>query len=809
MDVMNLVAKLSLNDSDYKSKLSAVKSGASSVGSSISSSFSKAGNGFSSLGGKISNMGGKISAFGGKITSMATQFAPLSAAAGAVFLPAVKGAMNYQDAVAKVSTLVDTSKVPVKQLSATFMDLSNETGKSATELAEAGYQALSAGVKVDKMKGFVKTATNLSKVGFTDSATAVDVLTTAMNAYGKSGGSAESIANKLVKTQNLGKTTVSELASTMGRVIPNASSLGVNINNLSAAYISMTKQGIKTRIATTNINSMLGELGDSGSTVAGILKEKTGKSFQELMEGGASLTDVLKILEEGADESGTSFRELWSDSTASTGALALMANDGKEFDNGLKELENDTDALGEGLKKLGSTAGAKLRKSLTQLQNAGISLGTAFLDVAAPAISKFAGFVQKVSLAIQNMNPKVKQAIMIVLGIVTAVTPVLLAIGGAISLIGTLVTVIGGVVTAIGLLSSPLGLLVAGIVAAIAATVLIVKHWKQLETAAKNLFEKLKVSFDQIRQAILNAWDAVRRATTNAWNAVKNAVTNAWKNIKTTVSNAINAVKSTISNIWNSIKSVTGNVWSSIKETIGNAIDGAKDAVNIAVSAIKRWLMFTNIINIVKTVFNGIRDSIKDPINTAKNAVKTAYDNIKKWLPFSGLAKTVSNTFNSIKKAISDPINTAKGVVEGAVKKIKGLFPLKLGNIFKLNLPKFEIVSKGSPPFGLLGKGSLPKWKVSWKKKGMSNLLALDGATIFGAMGGNMLGGGEAGRELVVGEKYAIDMIRKASNNENVEVLLVQLIGLLERWLPTKTIAYVNKNDISQSVNRELGKLLV
>ena len=79
----------------------------------------------------------------------------------------------------------------------------------------------------------------------------------------------------------------------------------------------------------------------------------------------------------------------------------------------------------------------------------------------------------------------------------------------------------------------------------------------------------------------------------------------------------------------------------------------------------------------------------------------------------------------------------------------------------------------------------------------------------FAEVESKLLGGGEAGRELVVGEKYAMDMIRKASNNENIEVLLVQLIGLLERWLPTKTIAYVNKNDISQSVNRELGKLLV
>ena len=216
----------------------------------------------------------------------------------------------------KMSTLFDTSKTSVKGLSSEFLNLSNKTGISATELAEAGYQALSAGQSVDKVGKFVETAGNLAKAGFTSTTTAVDVLTTAMNAYGKNAGSADDIANKLVRTQNLGKTTVDELASSMGKIIPTASSMGVNIDNLTSGYVSLTKQGISTAESTTYMNSMLNELGDSSTNLGKIVKEKTGMSFQDCMKSGMSLGDVLKVTKDYADENGVAYNELWGSAEA-------------------------------------------------------------------------------------------------------------------------------------------------------------------------------------------------------------------------------------------------------------------------------------------------------------------------------------------------------------------------------------------------------------------------------------------------------------------------------------------------------------
>ena len=166
---------------------------------------------------------------------------------------------------------------------------------------------------------FRSESTKLAKAGFTDATTSVDVLTTVMNAYGSSAGTAEEIANKLIQTQNLGKTTVNELGSSIGKVIPTANMFSVSLDNITSAYVTTTKNGIATAESTTYINSMLNELGKGGSTVSDILKEKTGKSFKELMDDGNSLTDVLGIVQQHCDETGMSIADVFSSQEAGKG----------------------------------------------------------------------------------------------------------------------------------------------------------------------------------------------------------------------------------------------------------------------------------------------------------------------------------------------------------------------------------------------------------------------------------------------------------------------------------------------------------
>ena len=401
MDIFSLVGKITVNYGE------AVKG--------IDKVSSKAGNLASSLGKTMQDAGDKISSVGKSI-------APVSVAVGGVLAVSTKSASDFTDGMAKMSTLFETTKVDVGQLSKEFIGLSNETGRSATELAEAGYQALSASVPVEKLGGFVKTSANLAKVGFTDTATAVDVMTTAINAYGMETEDADKIANNLVRTQNLGKTTVDELASSMGKIIPTASSMNVDLNNLCTTYVSLTKQGISTAEATTYANSMLNEMGDSGTTVGGILKDQTGKSFQELMADGYSLGDVLVILQDYANGTGTNFNELWGSSEAGKAAIAILNAGVDDFNGTLAEMGSTADVVGEGLAKL-DTPSEKVNKALNQVKNSGIELGNVFLTALAPTITTVADVIERATTWFSGLDDGTKTVIATVMAFIAALGP--------------------------------------------------------------------------------------------------------------------------------------------------------------------------------------------------------------------------------------------------------------------------------------------------------------------------------------------------------------------------------------------------
>ena len=84
----------------------------------------------------------------------------------------------------------------------------------------------------------------------------------------------------MITTQNLGKTTVDELASSMGTVIPVANASNFSIEELSASYAQLTKNGVATAESGTYLKAMLSELSKSGSIADITLRDLTGKGLQ-------------------------------------------------------------------------------------------------------------------------------------------------------------------------------------------------------------------------------------------------------------------------------------------------------------------------------------------------------------------------------------------------------------------------------------------------------------------------------------------------------------------------------------------------
>lgn len=281
---------------------------------------------------------------------------------------------SFETALAKVGTIADTSKVSVGDLNKQILDTSGSMGVAAADIAEAAYQAISAGQDTANAVAFAGQASKLAAAGFTSSSSAVDILTTALNAYGLSADQAIHVSDVLLTTQNLGKTSVDELSSSMGKVIPLAAAYGVTVENLSSGLVVMTANGIATAEATTYTKSMLNELGDAGSTVGKILQKQTGKSFAQLNAEGKSLGDVLQILYQSVGGSSTAFAGLWSSVEAGTGALSLASGGAEHFNDVLSQMQNSAGATETAYETMTDTFQHKVETMQTAAQNFGITL---------------------------------------------------------------------------------------------------------------------------------------------------------------------------------------------------------------------------------------------------------------------------------------------------------------------------------------------------------------------------------------------------------------------------------------------------
>lgn len=336
------------------------------IAGAVSSSFDSA---IGEAGQKIANLG-----------SIAQAAAATAAAAwgalklGEFISDAIAIGSEYETAFAKVQTIMDKTQTSSEEMSSAIKALSNETGIAAAELSGSVYDAISATGDTANAVSLVGDASKLATAGFAESGDALSVLTTIMNAYGLSADEARNISDSLIMTQNRGVTTVGALAGSMGKAIATASAYSVDLNNLEASYISLTKAGISTEESTTYLSSMLKELGSANTKVAKIIKSETGKSFGQMMSDGASLADVFDILVKSVNGDSEALINLWSSAEAGKAANAIASQGIDYFRESLDALKNSTCTTESAYETMASTFEFQSKLIKTNWDNLGISI---------------------------------------------------------------------------------------------------------------------------------------------------------------------------------------------------------------------------------------------------------------------------------------------------------------------------------------------------------------------------------------------------------------------------------------------------
>lgn len=318
------------------------------------------------------------------------------AAVSGLGLVAGKMAMDFDKAFAEVKTLIpDADELGLDTLKQGVLDLSKEFNVAATDAVPALYQAISAGVPADNVLEFMETAAKAAVGGVTDLETAVDGITSVVNAYGDAALSAEETANVMFTGVRLGKTTFEELSSSLFNVIPTAASLGVSFEEVTAALATMTAQGVPTSVATTQLRQAFVEISKEGTKLDKSLRELTGKGFTGLIEDGKGAAEIFEDLRSSMPDD--DFRNLFGSVEAMNAALQITGPNAEAMASALDEMGNSAGAVDAAFNTISETAGFKLEKAMNTIKVLMIEFGSKLLPVVAdvldshvlPALEKF------------------------------------------------------------------------------------------------------------------------------------------------------------------------------------------------------------------------------------------------------------------------------------------------------------------------------------------------------------------------------------------------------------------------------------
>lgn len=228
-----------------------------------------------------------------------------------------------------------------------------------------------------------------------------------------------------------------------------------------------------------------------------------------------------------------------------------------------------------------------------------------------------------------------------------------------------------------------------------------------------------------------------------------------------------------VTSTWNAIMSFLSNLWASISSTAVNTWNGISSSISGVVNKIS---------SVISTVFN-----------TVKSVITNVWDGIK---------NTTTSVWNGIKSAIETPLNKAKNIVKSVIDTIKGFFNFNI-SWPHIPMPHFSITPRGWGVGDLL-KGKIPKLGIDWYAKAMNEPRILDGAQIFGAMGGKFLGGGEAGQEVLYGRAQLMRDISTAVQEAKSEYKDDRpiVINIYAKDQDEKKIA----EEVSKILNKEIKR---
>lgn len=474
-----------------------------------------------------------------------------------------------------------------------------------------------------------------------------------------------------------------------------------------------------------------------------IYSKKTQDLFKQWKAGHGTQKDVIDSIVADVQNCTNQQQKL----NLATTAFGTLSEDGStRFIESLTSVGNSFDDVNGRANELNdntTTSSQKMQAAWRKVQDSFSGVGEKAADIVlklepvaegvANTIEKFADLpapVQNVIIAIGGLLVALAKIAPLIsaikgLGLLSSLS----SLGGIIT--GTIVPAIGGALTA----AAPVVLTIAGIAAAIAAVILIIKNWDKITAAVKEtmgpVIDAIGGFFTGMGDKVHTSIDKAKEGCENLKNKageIKDGVGEKISTMAQDFSNKMEKMRTSANDKWQGIKTSADEKWESVKGTISTKMRST--LANTTAS-----------LNQMKATYDNAGGGIKGIVAVTMSGIQGSFRN-----SYNVINSLTGGRLESVRSLFSSKLESAKSTVGSKLGQIKSYF-----SGLHLSFPSIKIPHIPMPHFSIRGSFSLtppsvPSFKVRWNKNGF----IVKGAQLIGSIGSTLLGAGEAGDEALL-----------------------------------------------------------
>lgn len=361
----------------------------------------------------VSRMTGNVSAFGQttqaasmrasrRLDDMGSSALTTGAYAAVGIGMLVNEAAKFEKAMATVNTTIDDSPALLKQMSDEVLKMSTRIPKPLSELTEALYDVVSAGIDSKDSMMVLNASGRLAVAGLGTTQEGVDVLTSSLNSFNLEGRDSEQIANMVFKAVKYGKTTVSQLAESFGSSSALIKNSNVSLGEYLATTAVLTTTGMTASRAQTQVASAVTALIKPSGTMSKIFSRLGVKDVPQWIKNNGGLVESLRIVRDEADKMGVLTSKAFGRKEGFSAMLSLLGPLNNQYNKVIKDMVSGNDTLSDSFGKQMSTASASFQLMKNNATLLAIAFGNellprmnGFMEILIPIIKRTTEWIKK------------------------------------------------------------------------------------------------------------------------------------------------------------------------------------------------------------------------------------------------------------------------------------------------------------------------------------------------------------------------------------------------------------------------------